>query len=203
MRPDRRAGVRRHPDAGRRDRARPSAPAPRDTRRRAPRARRSTRPARRARPRARRWPAVACLRTLTYPQRGADLPVLDPRPRAERRARAGSRWRLEAHPRHLRRPPGTGRRRSRWCPRGAPDAAGSGHARRDRHRPGSGRRATDRVRGRRDSAPGAAQPCRRAPAPRQAKDPSVHRSPGLGRVFVRSAQRACNWFVPARGRAAQ
>ena len=129
-------------------------------------------------------------------QRGVARPARDCRPRVERRARAGSRLRPEAHRRRLRRPPGTGRRRSRSFPRAAPDDAGSGHARRGRRRPGSGRRATGLVRERRRSAPGAARPCRHAPAPRQATDPSVHRSPGPGRVFVRSAQRACNWFVP-------
>ena len=78
-----------------------------------------------------------------------------------------------------------------------------------RRRSGSVRRATDpqavrrwslhpqippaRMIGRapRGNAPEAARPCRREPAPRRARDPSVHRSPGLGRAFVRAVTTIC------------
>ena len=109
-----------------------------------------------------------------------------PRQRAAQRVPAAHRWRRRAVRDLRRRSARRGRRTCRSDPRAARDVAGGDRARRARRRRGWARRATDRVRGPRDSARGARRPCRHAPARRRARDPSAHGNPGPRPSFVRS-----------------
>ena len=184
-------GVRQLPAGGRLDRASRGAPIRRGMRRRVAGARPRAHAGPRVRIPARRWSGAGCPRSPASKRTSVDLQARERPPRAGLPSRAACPTRSPALRERRRRSRERGRRRCRSCPRGAQGGVGSGRARHDRRRADSGRPATGHARARRCSAPEAARPCRREPAPRRAREPSVHRSPGPGAAFVRDPGTLC------------
>ena len=146
---------------------------------------------RRARAGLPRSPLRAAARASVKPGESRRRPQRLESHRADDAAQHDAALRLAEHSATLATSPASARtacRTCRPCPASSAPPVPRARARLDRRRRGSGRSARDHGRAQRRTGRAEARPCRRAPARRRARAPSIHRSRGFpGDLLTRTA----------------